>query len=568
MWTRRSHAWLGLSYCCWLTRSRSSQHFSVKFDRILSQMLPNELWMEIVAYAVLADPTHNSLAALAQTCHRLNEMGKPVIHAHMLKAIEKTGMTTNVELMGPDGIWKGSRTSWLSTPNFRRVDLWVGRNETRRSIMCVRYMLHQSVDIGSIAIQGQAAHFKVLNGLLNSSVQCSKSLTLNGVFAYGTATGQEGGPFDIWSNTSPNTGIPGGSLKVIGRIFGRIARTKQTTSPTEDSNPEESYRVCLRPAAHIVKLPRHPLTLNNMDLTTPSLFSPSLYPWTLHILNHAPLTRLFIDIKLSALIWANILPSITAPSLQVFILTKSPLIGFDDLLSFLNRHPKLETLELEQPTSIGVNQFLDTFSMLPALTSLHVSPLHFLPLFQQFQTGSFPQLRTITLKTGLGRISHLQTAGQYREDALFPIFDYIAQLKTGRRFRLQLTIWCLTGLLEWIVSKIPRSSWSTTGHPCLSLIEGISITWAEDAAPSNQLVDNAVSWANNIDTIAKKEKKPGEPSIFFPFTDTQASTNIKMNQLTYVLGLLCPNLNSISYRHPDGSLLSKKQRVPTSTTSN
>ncbi|KAF9528864.1 hypothetical protein CPB83DRAFT_853875 [Crepidotus variabilis] len=524
-------------------------------------MLPNELWLEIIAFAVLSDPTHVSLGNLAQTSRSLYAMCNPLIHAYMAKAIEKSGMPTKVEgeIVKHAGLQRpvGGRKSWLEGCVFKLLSFWLGRNETVDTTSSVRYMMYHSIDIKSITIQCQAPSFTVLNAILNSSVRCSRSLTLHGVFTYETVRGKVGsqdGPFifssaipeveKIKRQPQPRFGLLQNIRTFNGQKIPVDAVSILAPQAVKRVEGNGNYVVQLRTPRHTVRLPKLPLALINLDLTTPSLFSASMYPWTLHVLNQAPLTRLSINVKLSTVLWAHILPAISIPFLRELIINNSPLISFTDLLTFLSRHSTLQVLDLTRDTPLEfppstANSTAESSISLPSLSTLRAPPSHTLPFIQYFKLENIPELRTINLKTAVGRFSHLHTAHQYREHMLFPTFEYLSQLPAERKFSLQLTAWSFTGLLEWFVSSDFRTGQENTGR-CLSSIDQVAISEAPRALITidKQMVQKAVYCMFGTDGSPRREPL-GKLSMGSCGRDNLLLES-KDVQLEHILDFVCP----------------------------
>ena len=367
--------------------------------------LPTELLLQIGEFVLEIDSQYRLLSSLAQTCRRLYGIFEPQINAHHVNCIVASKITHQCHYRAGDNY-----PANLILGQFRELSIDIRKeNQTFDAVRCFRYLIPRAKTIETIKVNVDNFKFnpKVLVCLLNSCVQRPQlRLEVNG-------DSHEKGPFIFKFNTTtaaaatcqqrdvPQIEQPSMVLTKLKFLFSWTKEKnviKNFEEETYDMTPVPLYTVTPRHLEYTgLPYPQFPPLLTSLRIKGDRLFSASMYPWMLYILNIAPLTHLSItDGQLNHFTWSQILSAITIPTLKDLGIGKIA-IAFPDLVEFLKRHPLIETLDLTSNLLIGVFRFPKSLSksdFLPRLCSLTATSEYTRPFIQYHQLGYCPLLKT------------------------------------------------------------------------------------------------------------------------------------------------------------------------------
>lgn len=377
--------------------------------------LPTELLLHIGDFVLQIDsPYYHSLSLLAQTCRRLYDAFVPQIDTYHVNILRNLRIT--LEKCPAD-----ETPAAFLRGRFKELAFDM-ENQPFVNMQCTRYLVPRASSIRKITVNVEYRQtlyrhrqtdpavvylpaFYILVRLLNSCVQRPQlRLEING------NSRNEEGPFvfkfditrqkrDVHSEqSSPKLPMV---LTKLRTLFSWIKEKETTESEEESDNMSEpSYIVTRRPAQRSqLPYPRFPPLLTTLCIRGEFLFSASMYPWTLYILNTAPLIHLSVTDGRSNpnhFTWSQILPAITIPTLKELAIGKIA-VAFPDMVDFLKRHPSLQSLDLTANYLIGVFRFPDSLSkseFLPRLCRLTASSEYTTPFIRYHQLGYCPQLKT------------------------------------------------------------------------------------------------------------------------------------------------------------------------------
>lgn len=468
--------------------------------------LPTELLLEIATYTIQNDTAHITLSQLAQTCQHFQQVLNPLILTYHDNRLLTSGplvrwrMKSGEDDKGPGGI----HDKMALDGRFQYVTFNINaetKEDDLRSIRCFVFRANL-IDLISVDLE---THFKfrLMVPFLNACVQKHDlALDVRENFYGSSRHPEEGGPFMFRFHSlgvsNNETSTSRGALSSITRMttFFRAAirsllnlegrRPEADDHSSSQSNP--SYTVVPRQPSFRASLPRFKPQVKSLSITGDILFTASLYPWTLHLLNAAPLTTLSITrVTLTLFNWNIILPLINIPSLLNLSLGKVA-IAFPDLLSFLERHSTLNYLNFSEYTMIGVMQLPTSYSkssFLPNLSYLHATPELILPFLQYRQRGYFPTLHDFALYSFQHNGPPSEQYPQFRNE-FYPIYDCISQ---GQYRNLALTLYSVpsSGLVEWM-----RTGWEAQNPRTLPGVQRLLFKYV--AKHSQQLDDWLRDW--------------------------------------------------------------------------
>ena len=482
--------------------------------------LPNELLLEIAACVLTKDASRVQSSHLSQTCWRLHDIIAPQnLEYH------ETCLHLNPLLQS----WQLKTASGDSTPEqkntrafareFSNLIFRLSGSSVDDDLRCIRHFVFRASTIDNIKVfldgrfnAGQLAP------LLNACVQ-RQGLDLN-INSHHEA---EGGPFifEFRSNQSadlvplPNSRTGPSSVtsmtkflyETIRSIF-RLPSTKpadlaalQNDQPIS-TQPKPAYTIIRRPPMFEVHLPSSKPQIPELSIDGEAMFSASLYPWTLHVLNSAPLTSLSISrVSFALFNWTEILASVTIPSLLYLLLAKVH-IASPDLISFLHRHPTLETLHVSEYTLIGTVDFPapSCAPFLPRLSSLLATAEYLLPFLQHQGRGHNPLLCRYSVSLVPNNGPGIDRYPPARHQ-LHSIYDTIAE---GRHKDLTLLLPPLasSGLIEWLT---PKSDPKCTKGFFRQLpgIRTLLHLYKQGEEPSQVQEDRVRDWLANDDVLTR-----------------------------------------------------------------
>jgi len=371
--------------------------------------LPTELWLHIGEFVVEIDSWYRLLSSLAQTCRRLYGIFEPQIDAHHVKCI----VASKAKFTRLD------RDEFECCPanpilgQVRELSIHIGKeNQTLDAVRCFRHLIARAKTIEAVKVDVDDFNPQVLVCLLNSCVQRPQlRLEVNG------DSHHEQGPFIFEFDTTTTTAtcqqrdVPqieqpsAKSAMVLTKLKELFFWTKEKNviknfeeKTLYDMTPVPLYTVTpRRPDYTGLPYPQFPPLLTSLCIKGDHLFSASMYPWMLYILNMAPLTHLSItNGPLNHFIWSQMLSAITIPTLKGLGIGKIA-VAFPDLVEFLKRHPSIEKLDLTSNLLIGVFRFPKSLSkseFLPRLCSLTATSEYTRPFIQYHQLGYCPLLKT------------------------------------------------------------------------------------------------------------------------------------------------------------------------------
>ena len=371
--------------------------------------IPTELLLEIGAYVTLVDSHHRSLCFLAQTCRRFYSLFNPQVMGHIADCIFKRCVTTISKSNGRE-YPSGGRVHPRDLLKRRLKSMYIPckRGYTSDDIRCYRSLIFHAHHIGSVTVDLRYGNLnsRALARLLNSCIQ-RPGIELNITEASILSSwGSQyvDGPF-VFTLEKADEQQPSAMLQdkkgwfkttIIDNIKHLLSRgTLSSHSMSFNATP----RLTIVPRRyHALPFPRSPPQLTAFGITGGVLFSAIMYPWTRHILNTAPLIRLSITrVRLSTPEWSQILASISIPTLTHLALG-SVTISFLDLLAFLARHPRLQTLDLSNNTTpLGPTFFPSSLSQstfLPDLTLIIAASSYIQIFVRQRRRGYCPKLTT------------------------------------------------------------------------------------------------------------------------------------------------------------------------------
>ena len=365
--------------------------------------IPTELLLEIGEYITLVDPHHRSLCLLAQTCRRFYALFKPQIIAHIADCVFKRCVTTITKSNGREYPSDGHVLPQdLLKRRLKSMYIPCKRGYTSDDIRCYRSLIFHARHIGSVTVDLRRGNLnsQALVCLLNSCIQ-RPGIELNVTEAYIFRSWESyvDWSFPFMLDSSRKADEQASTMHenswfkttVIDNIKHLLSRGTLSSSGTSFNATPHLTIVPKKYAC-----PRSPPQLTAFGISGGVLFSAIMYPWTHHILNTAPLTRLSITrVRLSTFEWSQILASIHIPSLTHLALG-SISVSFRDLLAFLARHPRLQTLDLSNNTLLGPTSFpasLSKSSFLPNL-SLMIATSSYIQIFAQQRRRGYCQKLT------------------------------------------------------------------------------------------------------------------------------------------------------------------------------
>ena len=501
------------------------------YPHILHQMslleLPNELLLEIAACVLIKDTSRVQSSHLSQTCWRLHDIIAPQnLEYH------ETRLHLNPLLQS----WRLKTASDDSTPEqkntrafereFSNLIFRFSGNSVDDDLRCIRHFLFRASTIDNIKVflDGRC-NAGQLAPLLSACVQrqglhLSITEILSMTYSHHEV---EGGPFIfefrsnqsadlvplLNSRTGPSsvTSMTKFIYETIRSIF-RLPSTKpadlgalQNDQPIS-TQPKPAYTIIRRPPMFEVRLPSSKPQIPELSIDGEAMFSASLYPWTLHVLNSAPLTSLSISrVSFALFNWTEILASVTIPSLLYLLLAKVH-IASPDLISFLHRHPTLETLHISEYTLIGTVDFPASSCppFLPRLSSLLATAEYLLPFLQHQDRGHLPLLfrYSVSLIPNNGPGIDLYPPARHQ---LHPVYDTIAE---GHHKDLTLLLPPLasSGLIEWLT---PKSDVKCTKGLLRQLpgIRALLHLYRPGEEPSQVQEDRVRDWLVNDDVLTQ-----------------------------------------------------------------
>ncbi|KDR76868.1 hypothetical protein GALMADRAFT_138909 [Galerina marginata CBS 339.88] len=348
--------------------------------------LPNELLLEIASYLSFNEP---SRVHLAITCPRLYGVFMPGILEDQVDHVGKLIAESKVILYKDfEARRLVSKKTFISESFRTSYHTLVYRvSGVEKDLWCVKSLIARALYLQDVVLQlAQPCSLPKLAAIIiacafRQGVQLTVSGTILG--------GESGGPFTIQFHSSESLLIafPKGNkptsatskVKSRPRLFRKIfyllskffsnrkpmpSTTARFTTNVRICTEQKVYAVPRQPEFNIVVPPKLVLASLKIDSGTP--FLPSLYPFTLAILNRAPITDLSLShISFTLFVWSQILPSITMPTLAKLSIGNLS-IAFPDLLAFLERHRFIETLDLTDNDVIGVVKLPPT-DLLPNL---------------------------------------------------------------------------------------------------------------------------------------------------------------------------------------------------------
>ncbi|CAA7263340.1 unnamed protein product [Cyclocybe aegerita] len=440
--------------------------------------LPNELLLEIGTYLQL-DPL-DTITQAAQTCRRLYDIWISQILAERVATIKSMMLARKVlicdrrEVMThttfePGAPFQGSYFQAIIQvhPAIKKKELAAIRSFICRvtTLECADIQLWDFNDIPKLAYILRAC-----------AERPNLQLDVTNMYPRAWDAGKEGGPFAFdFSQHNPilsSAPNPSTSTNRMTKLFFDVFRPlftlwprrsitcngNTTKVPPGASSPPAtygtSYTVIPRKPRHTIAVSRKPL-LAGISFDGSEWFSASLYPWTIHTLNNAPITRLSVDkTSLTLFDWCHILPSITMSSLTQLTIGNLS-IAFPDLRSFLQRHPTITTLDLAGNQAVGVVDLPAADSdpsFLPSLQSLTANSQYMLPFVQYQDRGNFSLLHKLHVKPLRSTSAPSERDYPYPVDHLYPIFDAIGR-NPDRKLALVIDMLDSSGLLDWLMHR-------------------------------------------------------------------------------------------------------------------
>ncbi|KAJ3502474.1 hypothetical protein NLJ89_g8871 [Agrocybe chaxingu] len=486
--------------------------------------LPNELLIEIGAYLQL-DPL-DSITQAAQTCRRLYDIWISQILAERVATIRSMMLARKVLICDRHEVM--THATFEPGAPFRgsyfQAVIQIHPAIKKKELAAVRSFICRATTLESADIQ--LWDFNDIPKLAYILRACAErpnlQLDVTNMYPRAWDTTKEPGPFafefpqhDPIPSSVPN---PSFSTNRITTLFFNMFRPLFTLWPRRSitCNPSTarippgassppatygaSYTVTTRKPRHTIAVSHKPL-LTGVSFDGSEWFSASLYPWTIHTLNNAPITRLSLDkTSLTLFDWCHILPAITMPSLTQLTIGHLS-VAFPDLRSFLQRHPTITILDLAGNQAVGMVDLPapdSNPSFLPFLQSLTANSQYILPFVQYQDRGNFSSLRRLHVKPLRSTSAPSERDYPYPVDHLYPIFDAIGR-NPNRKLTLVIDVLDYSGLLDWLMRHSPNEPMSLKDdnsahflHPLPGLEELRVIS--EGMSLSNEATQRVLDW--------------------------------------------------------------------------
>ncbi|KAF9531146.1 hypothetical protein CPB83DRAFT_891996 [Crepidotus variabilis] len=202
--------------------------------------------------------------------------------------------------------------------------------------------------------------------------------------------------------------------------------------------------------------------LRNIDLNYSPMFQYTFYPWTLKMFsnNASTITHLSLTCPyVPTHIMTHFLSSITLPhldhlSISLFVyqdlLTAAHTVRFYDLVKFLERHPSIESLDLqgvekpETPSPILKNRILPRIKRIVA----HHVWINTLIGFLDRSPDAYPLIESIGVTLEYTTYAHFSDK-QHTYEPINGALRRIAQASFPRPITLELQLTTKRGMLEW-----------------------------------------------------------------------------------------------------------------------
>ncbi|KAF9522415.1 hypothetical protein CPB83DRAFT_864448 [Crepidotus variabilis] len=413
----------------------------------------------------LADSDYVTFSQLSKSCRWLRKIFNPLIQAHMADLLKKSTIPTILlPLLALDRINQDSSDKIYLGRSYQLLRLEIAYDDTFSTILPIRYLVScaRSIEAIEIELLGRVADAVApLSTLLNLCALRTWNLTVreNTEFSWPCwgkrrlpPWTQDGSPFRfVYQRPVAATTLSAlnndnlSEYRSMGHLLSgsfvnmrEVRESRPTCPPIWDwvIKPQKPrYAVTLPPKPHV-------LHLKKFELDADELFTASMYPWVHHVLNTAHLTHLSVSVKLTAVHWEYILPTITLHTLKHVAFLNIPL-QFLHLLSFLSRQTSLQTLEVSNETKskfpTGEIRFPEDYChpyFLPSLERLIATPEYIIPFSAHAELGFLPCLKTFDLRNCFYERNTVFTSAQgKREDinkAYRPIFEHFAMLSSGK----------------------------------------------------------------------------------------------------------------------------------------
>ncbi|KAF9529223.1 hypothetical protein CPB83DRAFT_272164 [Crepidotus variabilis] len=499
--------------------------------------------------------------------------------------------------MNPDSRLAGSGDNIYLGRSYQLLRFEIAHDDTTSTITPIRYFVSHARSIEAIEIElhGRVADaVGPLSTLLNICAVRTDNLTVREYTDVSrhrklrhSPWTQEGGPFrfvyrrpeaevaadDEASKPSSSKASDPFEYPRIGNLLsGSFYSLGKVREGSVNCPPISSWVIESQTPRYVVALPPQPhiLQLKSFELDANELFAASMYPWVHHVLNTAHLTRLSISVKLTAIHWEYILPTLTLHQLEHLAFLDIPL-RFPHLLSFLRRHLSLQIFEISNEVEhnpVGEISFpkhyLHDLEFLPSLERLIATPEYIIPFSAHAQPEFLPRLKIFDLRGCFYEPNSGPFPGAWgkREDRhkLFrPIFEHLRRLseenstgsQTGtprkkehvpeRKLHIKLYTMSLTALVEAFILPDEDDSPGKVGP--MTNVYTVTLVYANGWIPPSLAMHLVRHWAPHQEKLSKAFERAKE--LFTVHTggtadDDSLNTSIQAPKDVWLLNLfLC-----------------------------
>jgi len=426
--------------------------------------LPTEIMLEVGEYLILVDPHHVLLSFLSQTCRRFHDIFTPFMAPYHVRSILESSIHKFITTANgqPD-----TPSTFSLDGNFEEMSFKL-KDRTINDIRCFRNLIFRANAISRITVDVGRREITrcALACLLNSCVQrpdlhlrveedrgiswSSRDLERGPfIFNLTKSNSTESTPQEPQETQPVKTTWKDVLLGALNALSSRLPfKSSKEVSLPQIPSTCDGIEVIPRNPRFEVPRPKVAPRLTGLWIEGDCLFSASNYPWTMDIMNAAPLTHLSITkSKLTMFDWSQILPSITISTLAYLAISVS--VAFPDLLDFFHRHPSLQEINLSDNEPIGVVSFListpsSRSNLLPKLKTLVATPDYIYPFMCHQQDGYFHNLNAYDI-----RPFPLSYESCFRNNRFRAILELLSTKGLRSRISLTLSTAYLNLMIEW-----------------------------------------------------------------------------------------------------------------------